>query len=137
MEENLNSEIECIICEDQCSSLRDLKQHLSTAHKITKARLPIYVKESVEEKVLKKRKYREEKYPEEENNSKERGTISEKEKNAEQSRSAVNDSEHHDSEELTSVAGENVATATTDDPEEEKSTQTSQKTNCGKGKEDN
>ena len=34
MEENLNSEIECIICEDQCSSLRDLKQHLSTAHKV-------------------------------------------------------------------------------------------------------
>ena len=48
---------------------------------ITKARLPIYVKESVEEKVLKKRKYREEKYPEEENNA-EGGKISEKEKNA-------------------------------------------------------
>ena len=83
---------------------------------ITKARLPIYVKESVEEKVLKKRKYREEKYPEEENNA-EGGKISEKEKNAEESRSAVGDSE-----EFPSVPEESVVTTTTGesvDPEEE------------------
>ena len=85
---------------------------LFSIFQITKARLPIYVKESVEEKVLKKRKYREEKYPEEENNAV--GVkITEKEKNAEENRSAVGDSE-----ELPSVPGESVATTTTVDPEE-------------------
>ena len=67
----------------------------------------------MEEKVLKKRKYREEKYPEEENNA-EGVKITEKDKNAEENGSAVGDSE-----ELPSVLGESVATTTTVDPEEE------------------
>ena len=35
MEESLNAGFECVLCEDSCSSMEDLRSHLSIAHMST------------------------------------------------------------------------------------------------------